>query len=170
MNPAQAEQEQGLPRDELPNPELETGGDLLFDLGAAVDDDHDLRVHTVLLGNIGLTRANVRDPVGLLGYSDRIELYMRPKLGTSQVFYMAYQIFEKLKLDVAPFSDTTIGLAMDPPGTRPDSPTSRQRTPKPRRRIQFLSATPRSPAVPAAIIGMPAMCRARLTGCPWVSS
>ena len=52
-----------------------------------------------LLGNIGLTRANVRDPVGLLGYSDRIELYMRPKLGTSQVFYMAYQIFEKLKLE-----------------------------------------------------------------------
>ncbi len=52
-----------------------------------------------LLGNIGLTRANVRDPVGLLGYSDRIELYMKPKMGTSQVFYMAYQIFEKLKLE-----------------------------------------------------------------------
>lgn len=52
-----------------------------------------------LLGNIGLTRANVRDPVGLLGYSDRIELYMRPKMGTSQIFYMAYQIFEKLKLE-----------------------------------------------------------------------
>ena len=52
-----------------------------------------------LLGNIGLTRANLRDPVGLLGYSDRIELYLRPKLGTSQVFYMAYRIFEKLKLE-----------------------------------------------------------------------
>ena len=52
-----------------------------------------------LLGNVGLTRANLRDPVGLLGFSDRIELYMRPKLGTSQVFYMAYQIFEKLKLE-----------------------------------------------------------------------
>jgi|TARA_B100001971_G_scaffold186203_1_gene185988 uncharacterized protein (DUF58 family) len=52
-----------------------------------------------LLGNIGLTRANVRDPVGLLGYSDRIEMYLRPKLGTSQVFYMAQQIFEKMKLE-----------------------------------------------------------------------
>ena len=52
-----------------------------------------------LLGNVGLTRANLRDPVGLLGFSDRIELYMRPKLGTSQVFHMAYQIFEKLKLE-----------------------------------------------------------------------
>ena len=52
-----------------------------------------------LLGNIGLTRANVRDPVGLLGYSDRIEMYLRPKLGASQVFYMAQQIFEKLQLE-----------------------------------------------------------------------
>jgi uncharacterized protein (DUF58 family) len=52
-----------------------------------------------LLGNIGLTRANVRDPVGLLGYSDRIEMYLRPKLGTSQIFYMAQQIFEKMKLE-----------------------------------------------------------------------
>ena len=52
-----------------------------------------------LLVNIGLTRANVRDPVGLLGYSDRIELYMRPKLGTSQVFHMAHKIFEKLELE-----------------------------------------------------------------------
>ena len=52
-----------------------------------------------LLGNIGLTRANVRDPVGLLGYSDRVEMYLRPKLGTSQIFYMAQQIFEKMKLE-----------------------------------------------------------------------
>ena len=52
-----------------------------------------------LLGNIGLTRANVRDPVGLLGYSDRIEMYLRPKLGSSQVYYMAQQIFEKMQLE-----------------------------------------------------------------------
>jgi len=52
-----------------------------------------------LLGNIGLTRANVRDPVGLLAYSDRVEIYLRPKLGTSQVFYMAQQIFEKMNLE-----------------------------------------------------------------------
>ena len=51
-----------------------------------------------LIGNIGLTRANVRDPVGLLAFSDRIELFVKPKLGTSQVFYMAHQIFEKLRL------------------------------------------------------------------------
>ena len=52
-----------------------------------------------LIGNIGLTRANIRDPVGLLGFSDRIELYMKPRLGSSQVFHMAQQIFEKLALE-----------------------------------------------------------------------
>ena len=51
-----------------------------------------------LIGNIGLTRANVRDPVGLLAFSDQVELFVKPRLGASQVFYMAYQIFEKLKL------------------------------------------------------------------------
>ena len=52
-----------------------------------------------LIGNIGLTRANKRDPVGLLGYSDRIEMFIKPKLGTSQIFYMAHRVFEKLKLE-----------------------------------------------------------------------
>ena len=51
-----------------------------------------------LIGNIGLTRSNARDPVGLVGFSDRVELYIKPKLGSSQIFYMAAQIFEKLKL------------------------------------------------------------------------
>jgi len=51
-----------------------------------------------LIGNIGLTRANVRDPVGLLGFSDQIELFVKPKLGTSQIFHIAQQIFDKLKL------------------------------------------------------------------------
>lgn len=52
-----------------------------------------------LIGNIGLTRSNVRDPVGLLGYSDRIETFLKPKLGATHVFYMARQIFEKLELE-----------------------------------------------------------------------
>ena len=52
-----------------------------------------------LIGNIGLTRANVRDPVGLLAFSDRIELFLKPRHGTSQVFYIAHQIFEKLRLE-----------------------------------------------------------------------
>ncbi len=52
-----------------------------------------------LIGNLGLTRANVRDPVGLLGFSDQIELYMKPRLGASQVFHMAQKIFEKLQLE-----------------------------------------------------------------------
>ena len=52
-----------------------------------------------LIGNIGLTRANIRDPVGLLGFSDRIEMYMKPRLGSPQVFHMAQQIFEKLALE-----------------------------------------------------------------------
>ena len=51
-----------------------------------------------LIGNIGLTRSNVRDPVGLLAFSDQIEMFLKPKLGTSSVFHMAHQIFEKLKL------------------------------------------------------------------------
>ena len=51
-----------------------------------------------LIGNLGLTRANVRDPVGLLAFSDQVELYMKPRHGTSQIFFMAYQIFEKIKL------------------------------------------------------------------------
>ena len=52
-----------------------------------------------LVGNIGLTRANVRDPVGLLAFSDQIELYVKPKLGSSQVFHIAHRIFEKLELE-----------------------------------------------------------------------
>jgi len=51
-----------------------------------------------LIGSIGLTRANAHDPVGLLAFSDQVELFIKPRLGTSQVFYMAHQIFEKLKL------------------------------------------------------------------------
>ncbi len=54
MSSAPAQQEHGLASDEAPNRDLEAGEDLLFDLGAAVDDDHDLQVHTVLIGNIGL--------------------------------------------------------------------------------------------------------------------
>ena len=52
-----------------------------------------------LIGGIGLTRAHLRDPVGLVGFSDRIELYVRPKLGSTQVFYMAKLIFEKVQLE-----------------------------------------------------------------------
>ena len=54
MSSAPAQQEHGLLTDEVPNTGLESGENLLFDLGAAVDDDHDLQVHTVLIGNIGL--------------------------------------------------------------------------------------------------------------------
>ena len=52
-----------------------------------------------LIGNIGLTRASVRDPVGMLAFSDQIEMFIKPKLGTSQVFHMAQLIFEKLNLE-----------------------------------------------------------------------
>ncbi len=54
MSSAYAQQEHGLLPDEAPNPDLASGEDLLFDLGAAIDDDHDLQVHTVMIGNIGL--------------------------------------------------------------------------------------------------------------------
>ena len=52
-----------------------------------------------LLGNIGLTRANLRDPVGLLAFSDQIEMFLKPKLGSSHVFHMAQKIFEKMALE-----------------------------------------------------------------------
>ena len=52
-----------------------------------------------LIGNIGLTRATIRAPVGLLGFSDRIALFMKPRLGSPQVFHMALKIFEKLELE-----------------------------------------------------------------------
>jgi uncharacterized protein (DUF58 family) len=52
-----------------------------------------------LIGAIGLTSAKARDPVGLLAFSDQIELFLKPKLGRTHVFYMAHQIFEKLKLE-----------------------------------------------------------------------
>lgn len=50
-----------------------------------------------LIGVIGLTRANKHDPVGLLGFSDRVELYLKPKLGSTHVFYMAHMICDKLR-------------------------------------------------------------------------
>ena len=51
-----------------------------------------------VIGGFGLTRARLHDPVGLLAFSDRIELFVKPKLGSGQVFRMAHEIFERLKL------------------------------------------------------------------------
>jgi uncharacterized protein (DUF58 family) len=52
-----------------------------------------------LIGGMGLTLAKLQDPVGLLAFSNRIDLYLKPKLGSGQIFYMAHQIFERLKLE-----------------------------------------------------------------------
>ena len=54
MSSVYAEQEHGMLTDEAPNQGLETGEDLLFDLGNAAEEEHGLQVHTVLVGNIGL--------------------------------------------------------------------------------------------------------------------
>ena len=54
MSSVHAQQEHGLLPDEVASEDLNAGEDLLFDLGAAVDDDHDLQRHTVRIGNIGL--------------------------------------------------------------------------------------------------------------------
>jgi uncharacterized protein (DUF58 family) len=51
-----------------------------------------------VIGGLGLTRARLHDPVGLLAFSDRIELYLKPKLGSSQVFHIAHEIFRRLRL------------------------------------------------------------------------
>ena len=50
-----------------------------------------------LIGGLGLTRARLHDPVGLVAFSDRIELFLKPKLGTGQVFRMAHEIFDRLQ-------------------------------------------------------------------------
>jgi uncharacterized protein (DUF58 family) len=51
-----------------------------------------------VIGAIGLTRARLHDPIGLLAFSDRIELYVKPRLGSGQVFAIAHEIFERLEL------------------------------------------------------------------------
>src|SRR5258707_6554415 len=52
-----------------------------------------------VIGSVGLTRMHLQDPVGLLAFSDRVEVFAKPKLGSSHVFYMAYQLFERLRLE-----------------------------------------------------------------------
>lgn len=51
-----------------------------------------------VIGGIGLTRARMQDPVGLLAFSDRIELFVKPKLGSAWVFHIAQEIFDRLHL------------------------------------------------------------------------
>ena len=51
-----------------------------------------------VIGGLGLTRARLHDPVGLLAFSDRIELFLKPKLGSAQVFHMAHEMFGRLQL------------------------------------------------------------------------
>jgi uncharacterized protein (DUF58 family) len=51
-----------------------------------------------VIGAIGLTRARLHDPVGLLAFSDRIELFVKPRLGTAQVFRIAHELFDRLEL------------------------------------------------------------------------
>ena len=51
-----------------------------------------------VIGAIGLTRARLHDPVGLLAFSDRIELFVKPKPGSAQIFRIAHEIFERLEL------------------------------------------------------------------------
>src|SRR5262249_50155543 len=52
-----------------------------------------------VIGSLGLTRMHLQDPVGLLAFSDRVEFYARPKLGSSHVFYIAQQIFDRLRFE-----------------------------------------------------------------------
>ena len=51
-----------------------------------------------VIGSIGLTRARLHDPVGLLAFSDRVELFLKPRLGSDYVFRMAHEIFDRLEL------------------------------------------------------------------------
>jgi uncharacterized protein (DUF58 family) len=51
-----------------------------------------------VIGAIGLTRARLHDPVGLVAFSDRIELFVKPQLGTAHVFRIAHEMFDRLEL------------------------------------------------------------------------
>ena len=52
-----------------------------------------------LIGIFGLSHAHIIDPVGILGFSDKVELFLKPKLGSRYVFYMAKAIFERVELE-----------------------------------------------------------------------
>jgi uncharacterized protein (DUF58 family) len=51
-----------------------------------------------VIGTIGLTRARLHDPVGLVAFSDRLELFVKPQLGRAHVFRIAHEIFDRLEL------------------------------------------------------------------------
>jgi uncharacterized protein (DUF58 family) len=51
-----------------------------------------------VIGTIGLSRAGLHDPVGLLAFSDRIELFVKPMAGTAQIFRIAHELFARLEL------------------------------------------------------------------------
>ena len=50
-----------------------------------------------LIGIIGLTCARFQDPVGLVGFSDRVNIYLKPKPSRSYVFYMIKLIFDRIE-------------------------------------------------------------------------
>jgi uncharacterized protein (DUF58 family) len=49
------------------------------------------------IGVIALTRANMHDPVGVLGFSEQVDLFIKPKRGISHVYFMAKQVFAQLQ-------------------------------------------------------------------------
>lgn len=61
-------------------------------------DSNKARLLLDVIGTIGLTRAGVHDPVGLLAFSDRIELFVKPVLGSAQVFRIARELFARVEL------------------------------------------------------------------------
>lgn len=51
-----------------------------------------------LIGAIGFSSVHKRDPVGVVGFSDGIELFLRPKVSGKRILYIVKRVFERINL------------------------------------------------------------------------
>jgi len=67
------------------------------------DRQNKLRMLLELVGFIGFTCVRVQDPVGIIGFSDRVNFYLRPRASNRAVFYMIKLLFDKAFTSKAAF-------------------------------------------------------------------
>ncbi|MEK9194314.1 MAG: hypothetical protein AAB884_00715, partial [Patescibacteria group bacterium] len=61
------------------------------------EGEHKAKLLFELVGVLGFTAVLYRDPFGLVGFSDRIEPYFKPKVSGRRVFYLVKTIFERVE-------------------------------------------------------------------------
>ena len=79
--------------------EHETQIVFLVDLSSSIDSGQGLAKRKMLLsaiGCIGLTGARAQDPVGLIGFTDRIILDLPKRCGNSYVYYLVQAVYDLL--------------------------------------------------------------------------